>query len=174
MQVLEAPPSRCAFRRPGRRQGRLPAVQAHIQRVSPVSRCSCAAMQQVFDSHQAAARFGDRGSQKVGCPLCKRPVKWDAIFRAASATRPAAGQAGAAAQDVDPDDPGMAEASPLSCSCLQYQPQECPCAFGGLGKRAGWQDVKPADPSMAQVIPSSGECGVVHNPLSVCWRHSNS
>lgn len=46
---------------------------------------------------------------KVGCPLCKRPVKWDGIFRAASAAQAAPGQLGAVMQDFDPNDPDIAD-----------------------------------------------------------------
>lgn len=65
----------------------------------------------MFEGAQAAHLGGDRAAVRVGCPLCKRAVKWDAIFRAASAAHGAAAQAAAAAQDNDPDDPGLAQAS---------------------------------------------------------------
>ena len=68
---------------------------------------------QVFESHAAAAHAGDRASVKVGCPLCKRPVKWDGIFRAASAAQATPWQLGGAVPDVDPDDPGIADVRSL-------------------------------------------------------------
>jgi hypothetical protein len=75
-------------------------------------------MRQVFESHAAAAHAGDRASVKVGCPLCKRPVKWDGIFRAASAVQATPWQLGGAVPDVDPDDPGIADVRQICIGVL--------------------------------------------------------